>query len=199
MHSATLKHSSRVCRRTDIKGLLRINTEMRIKVIFMSVILFVLLAAINACQAERSPDMKLSSPAFRNNTDIPERFSCRGSGVNPALVIEGLPGDAKSLALIVDDPDAQHGTFVHWVVYDIALTSRIEEDSLPGKQGVNSSGGTSYVSPCPPPGKKHRYFFKVYALDKMLDLYDGADKQALEEAMKGHVLAQGELVGLYGR
>jgi len=142
--------------------------------------------------------MRLSSPEFKHNAFIPVKFTCQGEAVNPELIIEGIPTQAKSLALIMDDPDAPSGDFVHWVVYDIAVTGRIEEDSIPGKQGVNSSGGSDYVGPCPPTGA-HRYFFKVYALDKMLDLYDGADKQALEEAMKGHILAQGELVGLYGR
>lgn len=142
--------------------------------------------------------MKLSSPAFEHNAFIPAKFSCRGEGVNPPLSIEGIPGETKSLALIVDDPDAPSGDFVHWVVYGIAVITRIEENTIPGKQGINSSGNLNYVSPCPPTGV-HRYFFKVYALDKMLDLDEGINKRNLERAMSGHILDKAELVGLYQR
>ena len=140
--------------------------------------------------------MKLSSPAFAHNTFIPLKFTCEGQRINPALAIEGIPKEAKTLALIVDDPDAPSGDFVHWVVYDIAITSRIEEDSIPGKQGANSAGNQNYVSPCPPTGV-HRYFFKIYALDKMLNLDNGLSKIDLEKAMSGHILDKAELVGLY--
>jgi len=140
--------------------------------------------------------MKLSSPDFENNALMPAKFSCLGQGVNPALIIDNLPKEAKSLALIVDDPDALLKTYVHWVVYDIPVMTRIEEDSIPGTQGVNSSGDIYYVSPCPPTGT-HRYFFKIYALDKMLSLDDGASKAELEKAMQAHILDRAELIGLY--
>ena len=107
--------------------------------------------------------MELSSPAFDNNTLIPKKFSCQGEGVNPELVIRNIPKETKSLALIVDDPDAPVKTYVHWVVYDIPIVAYIEENSIPGTEGVNSSSDTNYVSPCPPTGA-HRYFFKVYSL-----------------------------------
>ncbi len=140
--------------------------------------------------------MKLSSPAFKHNAFIPLKFTCQGKGVNPALVIENIPEKTQSLALIMDDPDALRKTFVHWVVCDIPVTGRIEENSVPGKQGANDAGGISYVGPCPPVGA-HRYFFKIYALDKALNLKEGVNKSSLESAMRGHILDQAELIGLY--
>ncbi|MDD5477052.1 MAG: YbhB/YbcL family Raf kinase inhibitor-like protein [Candidatus Omnitrophica bacterium] len=140
--------------------------------------------------------MRISSPAFEHNAFIPVKFTCQGKGVNPPLSIEGLPKETKSLALIVDDPDAPGGDFVHWVVYDAPVTSRVEENSVFGKQGVNSLGKSGYVSPCPPAGV-HRYFFKIYALDTLLNLKAGISKTNLEFAMTGHILDQAQLVGLY--
>lgn len=140
--------------------------------------------------------MRISSPAFEHNAFIPVKFSCQGKGANPPLSIEGVPKEAKSLALIVDDPDAPGGDFVHWVVYDAPLISRIEENKTFGKQGSNSLGKLGYVSPCPPTGV-HRYFFKIYALDTMLNLKEGASKSDLEQAMAGHILDKAQLIGLY--
>jgi len=140
--------------------------------------------------------MKLSSPDFQDNTKMPEKFSCQGQGVNPTLIIDDIPKDAKSLALVVDDPDAPLKTYIHWVVYDIPIINRIEENSVPGTQGVNSAGDINYVGPCPPVGT-HRYFFKVYALDTILNLDDGISKAELEKTMQGHILEKTELIGLY--
>jgi len=140
--------------------------------------------------------MKLSSPSFEHNAFIPIKFSCQGDGINPSLSIEGIPEETKSLALIVDDPDAPGGDFVHWVVFDIPIVSRIEENSVPGKQGVNSLGKLDYVSPCPPKGV-HRYFFKIYALDTILNLKSSITKIDLEAAMVGCILGKAELIGLY--
>ncbi|MDD5116037.1 MAG: YbhB/YbcL family Raf kinase inhibitor-like protein [Candidatus Omnitrophica bacterium] len=140
--------------------------------------------------------MKLSSPEFKHEGYIPGRFTCQGNKINPPMTIEGVPDGAESLALIMDDPDAVGGTFVHWVLYDIPVTGSIGEDSVPGKQGINSLGGIGYVSPCPPSGT-HRYFFKVYALDKMLGSREGLSKQDLEKEISGHVLDKAELIGLY--
>jgi hypothetical protein len=148
--------------------------------------------------AERGEDMKLTSPEFKNNEYLPKKFTCDGDETNPALTIENIPDNAKSLALIIDDPDAPAGTFAHWVVFDIPVSNTISENSVPGIQGVNTSGTNSYASPCPPRGT-HRYFFKVYALDAMLNLEEGITKEGLEAAMKGHILAQAELIGLYKR
>jgi Raf kinase inhibitor-like YbhB/YbcL family protein len=142
--------------------------------------------------------MQITSPSFKNNEMMPARFTYDGKDINPALVIENLPQGTKSLALIVDDPDAPAKIWVHWVVYDISATDRIEEDSIPGKQGMNDSAGKGYHGPCPPSGT-HRYYFKIYALDKMLGLSDGIKKADLEKAMQGSVLSSAELVGLYKR
>jgi Raf kinase inhibitor-like YbhB/YbcL family protein len=159
--------------------------------------IFLALAA-TAQAAEGGADMKLTSPEFKENGFIPKKFSGEGDDVNPALVIENIPPAAKSLALIVDDPDAPMGTWVHWVVYDIPIASRIEENSIPGKQGVQSARGRNYHGPYPPSGT-HRYFFKIYALDTKLGLPEGITKQDLEKAMEGHILGKAELVGLYRR
>lgn len=140
--------------------------------------------------------MKLSSSSFEHNAFIPRKFSCQGDGINPSLSVEAIPGKTKSLALIVDDPDAPGGDFVHWVVFDIPVTIRIEENSVPGKQGINSLGKSGYVSPCPPAGV-HRYFFKIYALDVILNLRGSTTKVDLETAMAGHILEKAELIGLY--
>ncbi len=140
--------------------------------------------------------MKLKSPEFENNTFIPKKFTCRGKDTNPTLIIENIPTDTKSLALIFDDPDAPMGTWVHWVVFNIPVISRIEEDSVPGKQGINDFGRLNYGGPCPPLGT-HRYIFKAYALDTELNLEEGLTKADLEKAMAGHILAKAELTGLY--
>ena len=142
--------------------------------------------------------MKLTSPEFENNKFIPNKFTCDGENINPALTIEGIPGNAGSLALIVDDPDAPMGTWVHWVVFDIPIISRIEENSIPGKQGVTDFGRKGYGGPCPPSGT-HRYFFKLYALDSALNLKEGITKSQLEKVMQGHILNKAELIGLYKR
>jgi Raf kinase inhibitor-like YbhB/YbcL family protein len=140
--------------------------------------------------------MKVTSPEFDHNGYIPQKFTCQGEDINPELVIEDIPQEAQSLALIADDPDAPMGTWVHWVVYDMPVANRIDENSIPGKQGHNDFGRYNYGGPCPPSGT-HRYFFKVYALDTKLKLEEGIDKKDLEEAMEGHVIASAELIGLY--
>jgi len=140
--------------------------------------------------------MKIISLEFQNNQLMPSKFTCDGENINPALVIENIPQGAKSLALIMDDPDATIGTFVHWVTFDIPVTSKIEEGSTPGKKGNNTTGQKKYIGPCPPSGT-HRYFFKIYALDTILNLNEGITKAQLEEAMDNHILDQAELIGLY--
>lgn len=140
--------------------------------------------------------MKIKSPEFEHNNSIPAKFTCEGQDINPALIIEDIPANAKSLALIMDDPDAPMGTWVHWVVFDIPVTSRIEENSVPGKLGITNSGRRDYHGPCPPSGT-HRYFFKIYALDANLNLKEGISKKELESAMQGHILDKAELIGLY--
>jgi len=148
---------------------------------------------------EENMGMKLTSPAFLNGASIPSKFTCEGDDINPQLVIENIPAGTKSLTLIVDDPDAPMKTWVHWVVYDIDPTiNRIAENSIPGKQGINDFRRKDWGGPCPPSGT-HHYYFKLYALDKVLGIAEGIDRIALEKAMAGHILAKSELVGLYKR
>jgi Raf kinase inhibitor-like YbhB/YbcL family protein len=144
-------------------------------------------------------ELKVKSPAFESNKPIPKKYSCDGSDINPPLTIEGIPKEAKTLALVVDDPDAPNGTFDHWVVWNIpASTNKIGENTVPGKEGMNSAKQPSYMGPCPPRGT-HRYFFKIYALDSELNLDINTKKKDLEKAIQGHIIAKGELIGLYTR
>ena len=145
--------------------------------------------------------MKISSVNFQNNQKIPGKYTCDSSNINPELKFSDIPKDTKSLALIMDDPDALMGTFVHWVLFNIdPKTTLIPENSMPmgAVQGKNSADSNKYVGPCPPSGT-HRYFFKLYALDKMLVLSSDSDKNALELAMEGHILGKADLIGLYDR
>ena len=145
--------------------------------------------------------MKISSSAFQEGGTIPEKFSKNGQNVSPELRIEGAPAEAKSLALIVDDPDAPVGLFTHWLVWNIdPKTTEIAEGSAPngGVQGTNDFPGQRYDGPQPPSGT-HRYYFKIFALDRELDLPFGAKRGQLDAAMKGHVVAQGEVMGRYSR
>ncbi len=145
--------------------------------------------------------LKLSSPAFGHNQMIPAKYTCDGADINPPLAIGNVPPAARSLALIVDDPDAPSGMWVHWVVWNIdPKTTDIDEDSIPAgaSQGMNDFRKTDYGGPCPPSGT-HRYFFKLYALDAKLDPGKGANKAAVERALKGHIVGQTELIGQYKR
>ena len=144
-------------------------------------------------------ELTVKSPAFQPNSPIPKKYSCDGEDTNPPLTIEGTPKEAKSLALVIDDPDAPSGTFDHWVVWNIPpSTNKIAENSVPGTEGLNSGRQVGFTAPCPPSGT-HRYFFKVYALDAELSLSVKSTKRDLEKAMQGHILAKGELIGLYSR
>jgi Raf kinase inhibitor-like YbhB/YbcL family protein len=142
--------------------------------------------------------LEISSRAFQHNEFIPPQFTCDGRNFNPPFRIEHIPEEAKSLALIVDDPDAGGGLWVHWVVWNVPITNHIEENSIPGIEGVNDSKNNHYHGPCPPSGT-HRYFFKIYALDSVLDLPATTTKQALEIAMQPHIKGFGEIIGLYQR
>jgi len=145
---------------------------------------------------ENPRPLTISSPAFNNGGNIPAEFTCEGEDKNPPIIIDGVPDDSKSIVLIMDDPDAPGKTFDHWIVWNIKPQKKIHEDSNPGENGKNSLGKNAYTGPCPPSGT-HRYFFKVYALDCLLDLKKTADKTAVEQAMKDHILAHGALIGLY--
>jgi Raf kinase inhibitor-like YbhB/YbcL family protein len=140
----------------------------------------------------------VTSSAFKNNEPIPRKYTCDGEDVNPPLKIDGLPQRTKSLVLIVDDPDAPMGNWEHWSVWNIAPTNKIDENSVPGIEGLNDFRKHSYGGPCPPSGT-HRYFFKVYALDLELSLSINSRKKDVEKAMSEHIVAKGELIGLYKR
>lgn len=151
--------------------------------------------------------LEVRSAGFAPNENIPRKFTCDGEDVSPALEWSGLPAGVKSIAVIVDDPDAPNGLWVHWLVCDLpADTTKLGEnqlktDTLPNgaKQGLNDFRKVGYNGPCPPKGKAHRYFFKVYALDNMLGLSPHFIKPNLEKAMKGHILAEGQMFARYGR
>jgi Raf kinase inhibitor-like YbhB/YbcL family protein len=143
--------------------------------------------------------ISVTTPAFQAGGDVAAKFTCNGANVNPELKINGVPNEAKSLVLIVDDPDAPRGLFTHWIVWNIdPKATDIGENSAPagGIQGTNDFGKRNYGGPCPPSGT-HRYFFKIYALDTKLDLKPSARRAELDAAMRGHTLAQGELMARY--
>lgn len=151
-----------------------------------------------AQKKETKNKIQIISPAFKNGDFIPEKYTCDGQDINPPFEINGIPADAKTLALIADDPDAPMGNWVHWVVWNIPLHNSISEDNSPGIEGVTSFQKNSYGGPCPPSGI-HRYYFRFYALDIVLNLPVSTDKAGLEKAMSGHILSSGEIMGKYKR
>jgi Raf kinase inhibitor-like YbhB/YbcL family protein len=150
--------------------------------------------------------MQLTSTAFAEGGDIPARYTCDGQDFAPPLRWTQPPDGTKSLALILEDPDAGQGTFTHWVIYNVSPNTHSLEEGTPvapelpdgARQGQNSRRNVGYTGPCPP-GSSHRYFFRLYALDSMLEVPAGGNKQVLLAAMEGHVLAQAELMARYGR
>jgi hypothetical protein len=151
--------------------------------------------------------LELTSTAFAEGAPIPKKHTGEGADVSPPLAWSAPPANTRGFALICDDPDAPVGTWVHWVIYDIGVqvrglpegvskTAKLADGAL---QGKNDFGKAGYNGPMPPPGKAHRYFFKLYALDKALGLAEGAAKRDVEKAMQGHVLAEGKLMGTYKR
>ena len=184
--------------------------------IFLIITLLVLFSGCISDQPEQEIQTKeetimeqisISSDAFNDSTSIPVEYTCDGEDHSPALSWDTIPVGTQSIALIVDDPDAPGKTWVHWVIYNIPADSSGLPAAVPKNktldggslQGTNDFGRIGYNGPCPPPGKPHRYFFKVYALDTTLTLKSGATKSQLEAAMSGHILAQGEMIGKYGR
>ncbi len=149
----------------------------------------------------------LKSTAFANGDGISRKYTCDSADISPALSWEGVPAGTHSLALIVDDPDAPVGTWTHWIIWNISARATALPEGVPkvavldngARQGMNDFKRIGYGGPCPPPGKPHRYFFKLYALDAALDLKAGAKRSELELAMKGHVLSKAELMGTYWR
>ncbi len=183
---------------------------------FKLVIMFFLLAVVSGCIAGEKKDLKevndmqtvsISAEAFSNGGNIPDEYTCEGQDVSPALSWKGIPAGTKSWALIMDDPDAPGRAFVHWMLFNIPAGTQKLPKAIQGnetlgdgsRQGMTDSGRPGYGGPCPPPGKLHRYYFKIYALDTKLDLPARANRNQLENAMKGHILASGELMGKYQR
>jgi Raf kinase inhibitor-like YbhB/YbcL family protein len=158
-------------------------------------------------ERDQSMSLSLSSSSFPNGGDIPKQFTCDGADVSPQLAWTNPPAGAKSFALLVDDPDAPVGNWNHWTMWNIPENlhslpegvSKIPRLPDGSEQGKNDFRKIGYNGPCPPPGKPHRYFFKLFALDAKLEVKPGATKQNLESAMKGHILAQAEWMGRYGR
>jgi Raf kinase inhibitor-like YbhB/YbcL family protein len=150
--------------------------------------------------------MKLTSTAFSEGGMIPAQYTCNGPDVSPPLNWEDVPEETKSLALIADDPDAPVGTWVHWVLYNLPADTHELQEDLPktkvlpngAMQGTNDFRKIGYNGPCPP-GGTHRYFFKLYALDELVDLNPGARKKDLLDAMKGHILAECQIMGKFSR
>jgi Raf kinase inhibitor-like YbhB/YbcL family protein len=154
-----------------------------------------------------SMTMQVTSSAFQAGQAIPAKYTCEGADISPPLEWSGVPASAKSLALICDDPDAPVGTWLHWVLYDLPVTATDLAEKVPpseslsfgAKQGINDFKRVGFCGPCPPPGKPHRYYFKLYALDVDLGLKPRATKQELLRAMDGHILAEAQLMGTYQR
>lgn len=144
--------------------------------------------------------MIIESPAFEQHQPIPAQYTCEGENRSPPLHFSGLPQGTSSLVLIMDDPDAPMGTFDHWIAWNIPpqMTDLQTGDTLP-HEGVNGFGNQGYGGPCPPRGKPHRYFFKLYALNTTLNLPEGSSKSAVESAMKSHILEEASLIGTYQR
>ncbi len=143
--------------------------------------------------------MNISSSAFENNSEIPEKYTCSGENINPPLIFYDIPDSAKSLALIVTDPDAPSGDFTHWILWNInPQTSELKENSIPegANQGYTDFNDNKYSGPCPPSGE-HRYIFKIYALNNTLSIPINSTKEDLQNAMKEHVLSESELTGTY--
>jgi Raf kinase inhibitor-like YbhB/YbcL family protein len=154
---------------------------------------------LDANEVVQMGSMRLTSSAFQEGGMIPVKYACDGQDMNPPLRFEGVPVEAKSLALIVDDPDAPSGDWVHWVLWDIdPKTKEIRENSSAGTEGTTSFRRAGYGGPCPPSGT-HRYFFKAYALDEKVNLPTSAGKRELLDAVEGHILAKSQLMGKYSK
>ncbi len=175
--------------------------------LFVLVVLALVAPAEVRGQNASSSKIELKTTSFTPGGFIPKRFTCEAADVSPALAWTDPPTGTQSFAIIEDDPDAPSGTFVHWLVYDLPASYRklpealSGNDQMPGggRQGTNDFSRTGYSGPCPPPGKPHRYFIRLYALDAKLNLRPAATRNELDSAMQGHILAQAELMGRFQR
>lgn len=141
-------------------------------------------------------DLKITSTAFTEGNSIPSLYTCEGQNFNPPLNVDNIPAGTKTLAIIMEDPDAPKNTFNHWLAWNIPPEIKIDENRVPGISGKNSAGKTGYYGPCPPTGS-HRYYFHVFALNAALDIEAGTERETVEAVMKPHILAKGSLMGRY--
>jgi Raf kinase inhibitor-like YbhB/YbcL family protein len=187
---------------------IQVSREYGVRVsLFAVAMIAVFSPSMLVAQTGGAMSLQVSSTAFSANERIPVKYTCEGQDVSPQLNWSGAPATTKSFALIVDDPDAPAGTWVHWVLYNLPpdtkeLPEGVEKQEKLDNgavQGRNDFRKTGYGGPCPPAGKPHHYFFKLYALDTRLDLKPSASKQDIERAMQGHIVAQGQLIGTFGR
>jgi len=180
--------------------------------VLLTVLCLVVMLLVGCESGERLPKeggmiLSVSSTAFQEGSRIPSKYTCQGQDVSPPLTWSEPPEGTQSLALIMDDPDAPGGVFIHWVLFNISSDSRKLPEAVPTQaqlpsgalQGKNDFGRIGYGGPCPPPGRPHRYRFTLYALDQPLDLKVGASKKQVLDAIQGHILAQGQLTGMYQR
>jgi Raf kinase inhibitor-like YbhB/YbcL family protein len=171
------------------------------------VLLFILSGCLVPGEKRAARALGVSSQAFTPGGEIPRAYTCDGANTSPSLSWDGVPPGTESIAILVTDPDAPGGTFVHWVAYNIPPGTREIPEGAPGRtvlppgslQGMNDMGRTGYAGPCPPRGRPHHYQFTVYALDTTISPSRGQDGRAIQEAFTGHILARGELVGIYSR
>ena len=188
------------------------RNKMRLLLKFLSVTLLSLILQIQllpqSITVNITMEIKIKSTAFNEGSSIPSKFSCENENVSPQLHWNEVSKNIKSYAIILDDPDAPGGNFVHWVIFNIPGTmNELHENVTPSRNipdevmiGTNSFGRIGYGGPCPPPGKAHRYYFRIFALDTILHhVESGATKQLLIKAMEGHIIAKGELMGTYKR
>ncbi len=175
----------------------------------VAAVLLLAAAALTGCRGSlaRGQTMNLTSTSFPEGSRIPAKYTCNGAGISPQLAWSAPPAGTVSFALIVTDPDAPGRTFVHWVLYDLPAAAQALPEGVPtqgqlpdgSRQGRNDFGDIGYGGPCPPPGSPHHYVFTIYALDAKLNLPIGATRAQVEAAMQGHILARGELIGLFQR
>ncbi len=165
-------------------------------------VIFLSFFAISNTALSKQLNLTISSPAFYDKSYIPVKYTCQGSDVNPPLFFKNVPPRTKSLVLIIEDPDAAGGAFTHWILWNInPKIEEIKEDAFPkgAQQGINDFGTNGYGGPCPPYGNAHRYLFKLFAINTMLNINGHVTRQALEEAIHGHVISGAMLTGLYKR
>ncbi len=188
-------------------GSLRFLRRRAPVVLLLPLLVMLAVVAPRGARGQKASKIELKTTSFTPGGFIPKRFTCEAEDVSPALAWTDPPAGTPSFSIIEDDPDAPSGTFVHWLVYDLPAANRKLPEALSGndqmagggRQGTNDFSRTGYSGPCPPPGRPHRYFIRLYALDTKLNLRPAASRRELDSAMQGHILAQAELMGRFRR